>query len=204
MGNHICYYPGIQKALIKHLIFLKSQLEFLLWGSGLMAYLCGIAGSILGPAQRVKDPMLPRLWHRTQIGFDPCHRNFHILQVRPKKEKKNHSWWVHSRKQGGHNPYLHGCGLRTASFYLNWQAVKRVFSSHINILFCQNCIFKGFWRVFSKLNIYFNLVRTTYSPEGWRNRLNYWWFCNSIVYAMAQLQSCKHPWPLPLDATITP
>ena len=76
MGNHICYYPGIQKALIKHLIFLKSQLEFLLWGSGLMAYLCGIAGSILGPAQRVKDPMLPRLWHRTQIGFDPCHRNF--------------------------------------------------------------------------------------------------------------------------------
>lgn len=69
MGNHICYYPGIQKALIKHLIFLKSQLEFLLWGSGLMAYLCGIAGSILGPAQRLRIQCCPGcgIGHRSDL-----------------------------------------------------------------------------------------------------------------------------------------
>ena len=39
-------------------------------------------------AQWVKDPALPLLWHRSQLRFDPWLRNFHTLQVQPKKKKK--------------------------------------------------------------------------------------------------------------------
>ena len=53
------------------------------------ACLCGIAGSIPGPAQWVKDPTLLQLWYRSQLplGFDPWPRNFHMLQVQLQKKK---------------------------------------------------------------------------------------------------------------------
>ena len=40
--------------------------------------------------EKVKDPALPKLWHRSQLRlrFDPWPGNFHMLQVQPKKEKK--------------------------------------------------------------------------------------------------------------------
>ena len=37
--------------------------------------------------QWVKDPVLPQLWHRLQLTFDPWPRNFHMLQVQPKNVK---------------------------------------------------------------------------------------------------------------------
>ena len=48
-----------------------------------LACLYGI-GSIPGPLQWVKDPVLPQMW----LGFDLWPRNFHLLQVLPKKQKQ--------------------------------------------------------------------------------------------------------------------
>ena len=55
------------------------------------ACLCGIAGLIPSPAQWVKDLALLQLWHKSQmwLRFDPWPRNFHMLQVLLKKEKKS-------------------------------------------------------------------------------------------------------------------
>ena len=41
----------------------------------------GIASLIPGPEQWVKDPALPQLWQRLQmgLGFDPSPRNFRML-----------------------------------------------------------------------------------------------------------------------------
>ena len=41
-------------------------------------------------AQRVKDPALQQLWHRSQLrlGFDPFPRNFHMLWMWLKRTKK--------------------------------------------------------------------------------------------------------------------
>ena len=54
------------------------------------AYLCGGAGMILGLARWVKDLVLLWLWHRSQLWlrFNPCLRNFHMLQGWLKKKKK--------------------------------------------------------------------------------------------------------------------
>jgi len=47
-------------------------------------------GGVCAAVQWVKDPALPQLKHRSQLhlGFDPWPRNFHILWVEQKKEKK--------------------------------------------------------------------------------------------------------------------
>ena len=45
--------------------------------------LCGGTGSIPGPVQWVKDPVLPQLWRRSQmqLRFSPLPGNFHIPLV---------------------------------------------------------------------------------------------------------------------------
>ena len=50
----------------------------------------GVAGSIPGPVQWVRDPLLRQLWYRSQLrlGFDPWPGNFHMPQVWLKKRKK--------------------------------------------------------------------------------------------------------------------
>jgi len=55
------------------------------------ACLCGGVGLIPGPVQWVKDPAMLQLQHRSQLwfGFDPWPRNFHTLQVQPKKKDKD-------------------------------------------------------------------------------------------------------------------
>lgn len=49
-----------------------------------------VVGSIPGQAEWVKDSVLPRLWHRSQLWlrFDPCLWNFHMLWVQPRGKKK--------------------------------------------------------------------------------------------------------------------
>ena len=58
--------------------------------------LCGSLGSIPGPVQWLKDPVLLQLWCRLQLwlGFDPWPRVFHISHVQQKKKKK--SLWNHN------------------------------------------------------------------------------------------------------------
>lgn len=50
----------------------------------------GIVGSISRAVQQVKDPVLPQLWHRSQLGlgFDPWSKNFHMLRERPEKKER--------------------------------------------------------------------------------------------------------------------
>ena len=54
---------------------------------------CGTTGMIPSPtqAQWVKGPELLQLSHRSQmrLGLDPWPRNFHMLQVQPKREMKH-------------------------------------------------------------------------------------------------------------------
>ena len=54
----------------------------------------GIVGLISRAVQQVKDPVLPQLWHRLQLGlgFNPWSKNFHMLRKRPEKKE---------RKKGG-------------------------------------------------------------------------------------------------------
>ena len=51
----------------------------------------GHMGLILSPKQQVKDPALLQLWRRSQLWlrFNPCPKNFHILQITTTKKLKN-------------------------------------------------------------------------------------------------------------------
>ena len=51
-----------------------------------LAFVCG---SILSPAQWIKDPALLQLWHKSQLqlGFDPWPGNFHMPRIRLGKKK---------------------------------------------------------------------------------------------------------------------
>ena len=52
------------------------------------------AGSIPSPAQWVKDPVLPQLWHRLHLGFgpDPWPRNSICLEVAKKENTGNKTY----------------------------------------------------------------------------------------------------------------
>ena len=51
---------------------------------GNRCHFCGGVGLIPGLPQWVEDLVLPQLW----LGFNPWPRNFHMLQMQPKKERR--------------------------------------------------------------------------------------------------------------------
>ena len=83
---------------------MNKWMEFPLWPSGLRAWHCLCNGSghcqgegaIPSPTQWVKDPVLPKLWHRSQLRlrFIPWPGNFHMPQVQPPQKNEWISEWM--------------------------------------------------------------------------------------------------------------
>ena len=80
-----------------------SQEEFLVWNSRIRIQfcVCGGVGLIPSLVRWAKGLVLPQLWHRSQLqlGFDLWPRNFHMLWVPLKKERKKKGEGTCHKKQ---------------------------------------------------------------------------------------------------------